>query len=46
MELSTIRDRVKLKQLNDYEQLYMHALEKVIILHRPERKMRQTFYKK
>lgn len=32
IDISTIRDRVKLKQLNDYEQLYMHALEKVIIL--------------
>ncbi len=32
MDLSTIKDRVKLKQLNDYEELYMYALEKVIIL--------------
>jgi hypothetical protein len=32
MELSTIKDRVKLKQLNEYEQLYIHTLDQVITL--------------
>jgi hypothetical protein len=32
MELSTIKDRIKLKELNDSEQLYIHTLEQVINL--------------